>query len=32
MSEFPETNVNSLNALLVAHWGARQCYDFFNNL
>lgn len=29
MSEFPETNVNSLNALLVAHWSARQCYDFF---
>ena len=29
MSEFPETNRNSLNAALVAHWSARQTYNFF---
>ena len=29
MYEFPETNTNSLNAGLVAHWSARQAYDFF---
>ena len=29
MSEFPETNRNSLNAALVAHWSAKQTYNFF---
>lgn len=29
ISEFPETNRNSLNAALVTHWSARQTYNFF---
>ena len=29
ISEFPETNRNSLNATLVTHWRAQQTYNFF---